>query len=204
MKAFVAFHRTTALLVSAFLILHICNHVVGLTGQQAHIAFMAAARHIYRIPLVEAGVLVLLGAQVASGIVLGYRRWKARDGVVAWLQMISGGYLAFFLLNHVAAVFYGRAVLGLDTDFRFAAAGFHVQPWAWFFAPYYGLALWALFTHLGCALHWRLEALAPRTRGSVLVAISLSGGVLGTLIVLSLAGALFDVDIPARYLATYR
>jgi hypothetical protein len=33
------------------------------------------------------------------------------------LQAVSGGYLAFFLLNYVGAVLFARPVLDLDTNF---------------------------------------------------------------------------------------
>ena len=197
-------HRAGALVVGVFLLVHIANHIAGLTGQRAHIDFMAAARQVYRNPIAEALLMVFLVAQVSSGAVLACQRWRVRDGVVAWLQILSGGYVALFLINHVISVFIGRLMLDLDTDFRFAAAGLHVQSWPWFFAPYYCLAVWALLTHAGCAIYWRLTAFSRTTLAFGLAAVSLSGALLGVLIVLSLAGILYDVDIPARYLATYQ
>lgn len=64
----------------------------------------------------------------------------------------------FFLVVHVADVVVDRSALGLDTNFYFAAAGFHVWPFGLFFGPYYFLAVITLFTHLGCAAYWRTQS----------------------------------------------
>jgi succinate dehydrogenase/fumarate reductase cytochrome b subunit len=130
-------HRTSAFVLGCFLIAHLINHVAGLAGQAQHVAFMHALRPWYRNPVVEPVLLALFVFQAATGITMAARGWRQRRGRVAWLQAISGVYLAVFLLVHIASVILGRVVLGLDTDFRFAAAGFHVAGWPWYFAPYY-------------------------------------------------------------------
>jgi hypothetical protein len=152
------FHRAIALLLTTFLLIHMVNHVVGLSGQAAHIAFMNSIRPIYRHPVIETVLLVLFAMQVATGAILAIKGWRERRGFVAWAQAASGLYIAAFLLIHVSSVMMGRIVLGLDTDFRFAAAGFHVAGWPWYFIPYYFLAVFGLFVHVGCALYWNLSA----------------------------------------------
>lgn len=193
-------HRLSAALIGLFLALHITNHLVGLAGQEAHMGFMHVARRIYRNAFIEPTLLALLVWQGLSGGVMVIRGWRARRGGVAWLQAISGLYLAAFMLLHVSAVLYGRAALHLDTDFRYAAAGFQVPPWGWWFGPYYFLAVAALFAHLGCALYWNLPA---RNRGWALAAALTAGILAAGLIIVALAGALHPVDIPALYLRTY-
>lgn len=196
-------HLCSALAIGLFLLVHMGNHLVGLQGQQAHIGYMASARSFYRNGIIEPILLALITWQAVSGLTMLIRGWKERRGKVAWLQALSGLYLAFFLLNHVGSVIGGRAVLGLDTDFRFAAAGFFVPPWQLFFAPYYFLAVFCLFAHIGCALYWQLGPERETLRGRVLGGFVVVGGLLGLIITLSLAGALFPVDIPAAYRATY-
>lgn len=195
-------HLASAMAVGLFLLLHIGNHIVGLAGQDAHIRAMAALRGIYRHPAVEYPLLALIAWQVASGLTMVARGWRQRSGFVGWTQALSGAYLAFFLLNHVGAVLGGRYFFGLDTDFRFAAAGFHVPYWPIFFAPYYFLAILALFLHLGCAIHWNLSEQGPG-RSIALPAMGLAGAVLGLAFVLMLGGLLYPVDIPDAYRATY-
>lgn len=196
-------HRLSALLIGLYLAFHMANHLAGLQGQAEHIAFMQAARVVYRHPLVEGLLLALLVWQGISGSVLLARRFRARDGLMAWLQIGSGAYLLFFLVNHVGAVLAGRLVFGLDTDFRFAAAGLHVGYFRLFFAPYYLLAVTALFTHLGCAAYFMLHRSPMALRRGVLFGLSLTGLLLGLLFVLSMMGVFHPVDMPPAYRATF-
>ncbi len=166
-------HRLSAIFIATFLCVHITNHLSGLAGVEAHIAFMGIARSVYRIYLIEFALLSAIGFQIASGITLVIRGWKQRRGFVSWLQAFSGLYLALFLLIHVGAIIYGRAILGLDTNFRYAAAGFHVPPWQWFFAPYYFLAVASLFTHVGCAVYWKLASSWPIARRNALLILTI-------------------------------
>ena len=196
-------HALSAMVIAVFACLHIANHMVGLGGASAHIAFMETARTVYRARAVEWALLACVGFQIISGLVFVVRGWGQRHGGIAWLQALSGAYLSFFLAIHVGAVLFGRVGLGLDTNFYFAAAGFHVAPFQFFFAPYYFFAVVALFTHLGCAAYWQSEG-RPRLTRALLIALPCAvGTVVSLLIVLSLAGALFPVDIPAAYKASY-
>jgi succinate dehydrogenase/fumarate reductase cytochrome b subunit len=196
-------HRASAMILALFLMAHITNHLVGLAGQQVHIDMMNLLRSIYRNPVIEILLICLFGWQIASGVRLLANRWKLRDGAIAWAQMTSGAYLAFFLCVHVSAVLLGRTKFGLDTDFRFAAAGFHIIGGSWFFAPYYAFALGALFTHISCAISWRLFPGETAARNKLVLAAALVGALIGILIVLSLSGILYSVDIPDRYISIY-
>lgn len=198
-----ALHLASALCLALFLLLHLGNHIVGLWGQQAHIAYMAEARKLYRAALIEPVLLALVAWQGLSGLTLVVRGWKARRGKIAWLQAFSGLYLAFFLLNHVGAVLFGRLVLQLDTNFNFAAAGLHVAMWPLFFAPYYALAVAALGAHLGCAGYWLLGDKRPFGRKAALGLGLILGAGLGVALVAEMAGLFQPVVIPAQYLATY-
>ena len=196
-------HRSSAILIGVFAVLHLANHLASMAGIPAHTAFMEVARKLYRQPIVEVPLLLCVVFQVASGLWFVINGWRQRQGRVAWLQAISGVLLAFFLLVHVGAVLYGRTVLNLDTNFYFAAAGFHVPPNQVFFGPYYFLGVFALFTHLGCAAYWHLETSAPKSRLLVLAVTMLTGAVISMLIVLSLAGKVQPFEVPAVYKATY-
>lgn len=197
-------HRTSGVVLLTFAALHMANHLIGLQGQADHIAFMAAIRPVYRNPVVEPILLTLIMVQVLSGITLVIRGWRGRTGIVAWLQAISGLYLSAFLLNHVASILYGRIVLALDTDFRFAAAGFHVAGFYWFFAPYYLLAIAGLFTHLGCAAYWLTHGRSRWLSVGLLAAFCGTGIVFGLFLIAGLSGLLYAVDIPTAYLRTYQ
>jgi hypothetical protein len=191
-------HGLSALPILVFLCVHITNHLAALNGIDSHLAFM-----VYRSPAVEILLILAVAFQIYSGITFVIRGWKQRQGFLPWLQAGSGAYLAFFFLNHVSAILYGRTVLHLDTNFYFAAAGFYVPPFQFFFAPYYFFGVLALFTHLGCALYWLLETKSQTIR---ILAVSLSftvGFALSLLIVLSLSSVFHPVQVPPEYKATY-
>jgi hypothetical protein len=197
------YHFASAIVLGLFVVLHVANHFVGLAGQGRHVAFMHAVRPLYRNAIAEPLVIFLFASQIVTGIKMAVRGWRTRRGIVAWLQACSGLYLAAFVMLHVLAVLLGRAFLGLDTDFRFAAAGFHVPGWPWYFWPYYTLAMFALFTHVGCAIYWNTidrSSYVARLALGTMVAI---GAMMGPLVSSALAGVLHPVHIPAAYKATY-
>ena len=166
-------HRANAMALALFLAVHVLGHLGGLAGAAAHQAVLEALRSWYRQPVVEGWLLAGVVFQAGSGLTLLWRGWNQRNGAVAWVQAVSGAYLALFLLIHVAAVLAARRQ-GVDTNLEFAAAGMHNPPWQWFFGPYYFLAVLALCTHVGCALYWRL----PAGQRTVALAAALGVGVL--------------------------
>lgn len=196
----VAAHRLNALLLSAFLTAHMINHAVAVLGPTAHGELMSVFRLGYRNAFVEPLLLALITGQVALGAALLVRRFREKDKTGwSWIQLVSGGYLALFLLNHVyLGILRARAAEGIETGFDFAAATVVVEPGAWFFRPYYALAVLALFAHLAAALHWRGAG------RSVTWTLTASGAVLGAVAVAAYAGALFPLELPGAYLAYAR
>lgn len=150
-------HLASGLLIAVFAAAHIGNHLAMFAGQAAHIAVMEALRPFYRNPIAETLLMLALAFQLGSGLSMIWRtRAEPREGLARW-QAISGGVLVLFILNHVGAVWAGRLVMGLDTNYHFAAAGFHAGL-AGFFVPYYFLGVAALFVHAACALAWRMRS----------------------------------------------
>lgn len=191
-----AVHRSSALLLFGFALLHLVNHVVGVGGVVAHQNFMDAARWIYRTPIAEPILVVAIAAQVATGAHLIWQRWGLRTGVWPRLQAISGAYLAFYLVNHTVSVLTSRWILGLESDFYLAASVLTAMPLPLFFAPYYGLGVLALFVHIACAARHILPN-EPGTRTAVaLVGI---GTVVAPLTVAVFTGAFFDIEVPVEY-----
>ena len=196
-------HRSSAIVIAAFALLHMANHLAAFAGVPAHLAVMASLRTIYRQPQVEALLLVCVLIQVISGSWLVIRGWKERQGIVPWLQAGSGMYLAFFLAAHVSGVFFGRFILSLDTNFYYSAAGLHVAPYQYFFAPYYFLAIVALFSHLSCAIYWSLDTRPAATRTRVLRVGATLGLLTSLSVVLMLAGLLRPLEVLPQYKAPY-
>jgi succinate dehydrogenase hydrophobic anchor subunit len=187
-------HRAAGAILAVFVVVHVANHLAGLAGVDAHVRFMETARRVYRQPVVEAVLLLCVVLQAGSGLRMLWAGRQRRRGLLPWLQAGSGATIALFLAIHVSAVFVGRGVGGLDTNFYFAAAGLHVWPFVLFFAPYYFLAVAALFVHVGCALR----------RGRTVAAWFAGAGVMvAGLIVAALMGMIQPVVIPTRYLMTF-
>ena len=197
------FHACSAIVISTFAAVHLANHLAALAGIKAHIAFMDVSRSVYRLPAIEGVLLACVAFQIGSGLIFLARRWGKRRGLVAWLQAGAGAYLAFFLLVHVGAILYGRHALHLDTNFYFAAAGLHVPPFELFFAPYYFLAVVALFAHLACAFYWQANNSGKAAQRILFVTPILFGMAIGALIVLTMSGRFYPLDIPALYKASY-
>lgn len=194
-------HRLSAMILSAFALLHLANHLVALAGAQTHINFMSFLREIYRTPLTEPLLLASVLIQVASGIRMLWRSRATKPRGFARAQRYAGVYLAFFLLAHTSAVLIGRLYLRLDTNFYFSAATLTLAPLYLFFVPYYGLAVISLFVHLAAALrmalarHPRRDALA---RGFVAV-----GALVALLIILAGVGAIYPITLPPDIQSAY-
>lgn len=198
-------HRISALIIGTYALFHIANHWMALFSLSLHIEFMEGYRPFYRVLPIEALLLTCFAYQVVSGIYFIKSRWGQRSGFFDKAQALSGGYLAFFLIVHVAAVLFGRIELNLDTNFYYAAAGMHIVPYYFFFFPYYFLAVVTIFTHVGCAIHWiSRERFSIKARNKIGVAFIFIGIMLGGLIVLSFGGTFYEVQIPAEYEATYK
>lgn len=186
-------HLASGLLIALFVALHIGNHLAMFAGQAAHIAVMESLRPFYRNLLAETLLMLALAFQLTTGLAMIWRtRGERRVGLARW-QAISGVVLALFVLNHVGAVWGGRLLLGLDTNYHFAAAGMHAG-YAGFFVPYYFLGVAALFVHVACALAWRVRGRA----------VPLAVSALGVAIAAGFTGVMAtDTAIPPRYLESF-
>ncbi len=196
-------HRFSAIVLFAFIVMHLANHLALFIGTDAHIALMQTLCRIYRQPLIETLILLCVVLQVATGAWLFFKNMKQRRGLVPWAQALSGAYLAAFFMIHVSAILFGRFVLNLDTIIYYGAAGYQVPPFHFFFIPYYFLAVLAFFVHIACALYWRMRV---RTKGlrTVVVGTPLVLGVLlAVFLTAALTGNIHPIDVPPEYKATY-
>jgi succinate dehydrogenase/fumarate reductase cytochrome b subunit len=197
-------HRASACIIGAYVAVHLFNHLLAIQSVEAHIQFMESFRHVYRNSFVEVLFLACVTFQIGSGVYLIKNRWRQRRGFFERVQVLSGGYLAYFLLIHVGAVLFGRAALKLDTNFYYAAAGMHVPPFQYFFLPYYFLAIIAFFGHVACAVHWLTrESLSEPVRNYFGRAVLTAGVATAALIIATFAGVFYDIHVPQEYRATY-
>lgn len=184
-----ALHRIIAMVLTAFIVAHLGNHLLLFAGADWHIWAMEGLRVVYRNPIVEPILLAAVALQVVIGVrLLWARGWPRRF----WprLQVISGIILALFLLQHVGATLATRVIYDtIETNVYWAAAVVSRPPFLWYFAPYYTLGVAALFAHFAVVLHRN-----PARR-------ALAGPVLGLGVIVgaSIVTALMALDIPPAY-----
>lgn len=197
-------HRFSAVLIGSFILIHLFNHSLIFIGIQAHINFMDSLRTVYRNPLVESALLLCVLYQVGSGLYFVWSRRGQRRGFIERAQAMSGLYLAYFFLNHVGAVLYGRIVADLDTNIFYGIAGFHESPYHLYFIPYYFLAVVAIFVHLAAAFHWlSRNGLGDLVRARLAYLIMTVGVLFAASLMMGFSGLLGDIQIPPEYRAIY-
>lgn len=147
-------HFLSGLTLSVFIGIHLFNHFYSIFGADQHISMMKTLRVVYRNPIVETLLVTAVLVQIFSGVQLLVHARKKAFTAFEKIHIWSGIYLAFFLVIHVGAVFVGRLILNLDTNFYFGVAGINSFPFALFFVPYYSLGILAFFGHLA-AIHRR-------------------------------------------------
>jgi hypothetical protein len=147
-------HGVSAVLLVAFVLVHLLNHLLGAWSGSLHVAFMTAARVVYRSPLFEAMLAASLLFQMASGLAL--LRRKLSSPVMSWLNTLrtaSGAYVALFLLSHLSAVLRARYLRHKDTNwFWLTADNLLTDDWSVRLVPYYFLGIIAFGLHVGCAM----------------------------------------------------
>lgn len=171
------FHYFSGLLIAAFIGIHLINHVYSVFGAEKHIEIMNTFRNIYRNNFMEAILVFAILIQVISGIRLFIRKRKSVSTGFEKLQLWTGLYLSIFFAIHLSAVFTGRILLKLDTNFYFGAAGLNSFPHNLFFIPYYGLAVLSFFGHVASVHSKKMKVsvlgLSPKKQSLVILAVGL-------------------------------
>ncbi len=176
-----------------FILGHLATHLTAVMGPQVHMRVLKATQGLYRNPIVEPVLLAALLAQILVGARLLARRWgQAEKGFWGWAQLLSGGYLIAFMLNHSSAALFTRHVLGMDTDFSWAAATVNLAPFKYGFIPYYALGVVSAFTHLAAAVQF---AWGERV-GWAPPALMALGAAVAAAILASLCGLLYPITLP--------
>lgn len=190
-------HRITGGLIALFLVSHLAIHLFALAGPDAHNGALRSVQWIYRSTIIEPLLIAALLFQVGLGIRLAIRRWR-EPGKSGWakLQLASGLYLAYFILNHTTAALYTRYGAGLDTNFWWVSGPLLHPKMAWWFYPYYACAVLAVGAHLGSIFHFRGQDRAARIAvwGAVPVVLAYWA---------SFGGWLYPVSIKPEYRAYY-
>lgn len=193
-------HFFSGVLLSLFIGIHLFNHFSSIFGIQRHIEQMDSFRKVYRHPLLEIILLLAVVVQIVSGLQLLRKKSSKNGSFFERLHLLSGLYLAIFLVIHVSAVMAGRFYLKLDTNFYFGAAGINSFPVNLFFIPYYALAILSFFGHLA-AIHSKkmTRSFLGRSPGQQSLVILLTGVVLTVLLFYGLTNRFSGIELPAPY-----
>lgn len=156
-----AIHYFTGLTVAFYVGVHLLNHLLILHSEAMHLNFMRKARKVYRHPVVEGVLFTALVVQILSGIFLVTQKWPKAEDWFDWLHMISGLYLALFLINHVKAVIVGRYKMHIDTNLYYGAGVMNMWPHKLIYIPYYTFAILSFFTHVACIHRVKMQDFVP-------------------------------------------
>ena len=190
-------HLLSAVILAAFIAMHLVNHVAGFWGQESHRAVQQLLRNFYHHPVFEPALLAFVALQATTGLRMALPRLRYILRRPNWqrAQIAAGLYLAFFLAIHIGAVLTAR-LQGVETDLAFAATAFQAGGlWPWLFTPYYGLAVLSVATHLAAPI-----AAKHHTSASLLVG---AGFALSIALLLLLFGKITPISIPPAQIAAF-
>ena len=191
-------HRWNAILLGLFLAVHLLSHVAGTLGPDSHLLVLAAVRPLYRNAIVEPLLFVSFAGQIGLGLALVWKR--ATIGIDrGWglVQIISGIYLALFVLAHTFSALFARYANDLDTNFWWPASTLSEAELGMFFYPYYFIGISALFAHLAAALHFR-SVWTRAVRG-----LAVAGPLLALIVLSGFGGWYRELVVPNEYMEAF-
>ncbi len=102
-------HLTTAILVLAFVAIHMITHISGLWGIAAYNTVQNIFRTDYQNPILEPILLASIAVQLVSGLILPIRQTQ-RGLRSTWdrIQVISGGIILYFTTQHLISFTISR------------------------------------------------------------------------------------------------
>lgn len=193
-------HFFSGLTITVFIAVHLFNHGYSILGADRHIELMATLRLFYRNVIVESILLVAIGIQIYSGLKLFKTKRHSAKTFFEKLHVWTGLYLAFFFVIHLSAVFAGRFILHLDTNFYFGVAGLNSFPVNIFFIPYYALAILSFFGHVASIHRQKMtKQVLGLTPHSQAMLILIFGAISTIAIFYGLTNHFQGVAIPTEY-----
>lgn len=194
-------HRITGIIVSVFIIVHLFNHSMAWFGIATHQRIMETLRQFYRIPVIEIVLVACFVFQGVSGVKLFLKLWKQKEkSKHEKIQMYSGIFLGYFLLQHIPATIGQRFIYGFDTNFYFASRVVIQTPWLYYFVPYYFAGIVVVGLHLANIHKKKISVIVGvKTAKIHFYAILLFFIVIAFIILFSLMGGRYNIEIPKQY-----
>ena len=193
-------HKVSGIIISIFVFIHLFNHFYSIFGAEKHIEVMQQFRLFYRNIFAETILLIAITIQIISGIKLFKSKVKTTSLFFEKLHIWSGLYLVVFFIIHLSAVFAGRFILHLDTNFYFGVAGLNHFPNNLFFIPYYALAIISFFGHIAAIHNKKMKinifGIQPNTQSKTIL---IFGILLAIVIFYGLTNNFEGITIPQEY-----
>src|SRR5262249_42626258 len=139
-------HASSAIVLASFAVAHVFNHTLAIVSIATHTGVLHVLRRVYRQDVAEAILVAAVAVQGCTGLIMVGKSYLRRGTGLRNLQLLSGLYLATFLVIHVMAAFTARQ-RGIDTDFAWASsapAGLLDRPGSVAQLPRYSLAVVAV------------------------------------------------------------
>lgn len=158
-------HATSAIVLATFALAHVFNHSVAIISLEMNRVVLNALRLAYRENIAQAVLIAAVAVQVITGLTMVWKYYLRRATPLRNLQLVSGLYLAVFLVSHLITVFTTRKS-GIDTDFVWAShapGGLLASLSSVSLLPRYALAVLAVFVHLACQARWNLSRLISQS-----------------------------------------
>jgi len=184
-------HASSAIVLATFALAHVFNHALALVSLGMNTEVLHTLRLVYRENVAQALLIGAVMVQICTGLAMAWKYWLRRASPLRNLQLVSGEYLAVFLVTHLITVFSTRQN-GIDTDFVWAShapagllAGLSSVP----LLPRYCLAVLAVFVHLACQARWNLSrVLSESTARKASYNVMVLGGVVTVVIAMAACG----------------
>jgi hypothetical protein len=184
-------HASSAIVLATFAVAHVFNHTLAIVSLETHTAVLRVLRLVYRQSLGETILDAAVAAQVCTGVTMVWKSYLRRATGLRNLQLVSGMYLAVFLVTHLFTVFTTRH-RGIDTTFVWASsapAGLLGKMASVPLLPRYSLAVLAVFVHLGCQARWNLtRVMSESAARKASYAVMAIGGMAAAVIALAACG----------------
>lgn len=144
-------HALSAGVVIVYILFHIVNHLFGLGGYALHREVEVMGEHVYRAPVLEPLLVLLLIFQVITGVRLFWRWSMEPSNFHQTFQLASGLFLAVYVIGHMNSVIvFARSYLGIVTTFEWASgetAGLIHDAWNIRLLPHYMLGVFFALSH---------------------------------------------------------
>ncbi len=145
-------HGITAAVIVFYIAFHVINHVFFLASSETYNAVQHIGATVYRNPIVQPILVLLLLLQTITGMRL-FWHWSGKRGdVFRSFQLAAGLYLAVYVIGHLDSVFvYARSYLNTPSDWAFAVGapdGIIHGAWNIRLLPHYLLGVFFVLGHL--------------------------------------------------------